>query len=547
MTDSTAKRTLLSQLPVSAEARYDSYIEGSSPLCLKDTRIEVLTEIIHWIDGDGARVFWLHGMAGTGKSTISRTLAKELDGRNQLGASFFFKRAETDRNTIRKLSSTIAFDLACRYPAASIQILEAISKDPNITTKSAHEQFQCLVLKPLSKIQQTKSIVIVVDAIDECDDTELPVFFSLLSDFKVANLPQVKLFLTGRPDDPVLKGFGNPQVSYDGIILHNIEKSIIERDILIFLRHELRQIRERYNNQIDSISSALDHDWPGEPNTQKLLEMADGLFIFAATICKLLSESGEVSPSAQLGNILSYVSETGHAFARTYLPVLERQLSQSLSKSQRKTVVDQITLILGAITVLADPLSLPALARLVDLDITIVELRLNSVRSVIEILFTGDPKDKTSTQIRFLHLSFRDYLLSSEIRDVSPIWVDEIEANRTLSSHCLRILNRPVGGLKFNICELSKPGTLRSTVTTKYIEKCVLFELRYACIYMPYHLKSAASSITDNDPVHQFLLLHLLHWLEALSFLGRAFKALSGLDMLHHLLHVCWLLAMFQL
>lgn len=142
--DSAAKNALLGQLPASVEARYDSYIEGSSPLCLKDTRIEVLANIFKWIDRDFARVFWLHGMAGTGKSTISQTLARALDRLDQLGDSFFFKRGDTDRKTIRNFSSTIASALAVRYPLASTQIPKAITGIPTLPPNRLMSNFNVL-------------------------------------------------------------------------------------------------------------------------------------------------------------------------------------------------------------------------------------------------------------------------------------------------------------------------------------------------------------------------------------------------------------------
>lgn len=482
-------------------------------------------------------MFWLSGRPGTGKSTIARTVAKTLDERHQLGASFFFKRGEADRNNIRKLSSTIAADLAVRYPTTTAHILESLADDPVICTKAAHEQFRCLVLKPVSLIQKHHPIIIVIDALDECDDADLETFFGLVSDFKSANLPNIKLFLTGRPDRPIIRGFGNSKEYYENIILHNIETPTIEHDILIFLKHELRGIRDNYNNQIDSISR-VDQDWPMEEDIQKLLKMANKVFIFAATICKLLSEGAEGSPASQLRDILTFTTQTGHAFESTYLPVLNRQFPKSISKIQKQTIIDQIKLILGAIAVLTDPLSLPALARLIDLDIKTIQHRLNSLQSVVEVVFFADPENLDATHIRFHHLSFREYLQSSEIREVSHIWVDEHDAHSKISSNCLRVLNKSIGGLRMDICSLKVPGTPRSSVTKDHINECMASELQYACTNLPQHLKSALYVLIDDDALHQFLLRHFLHWLEALSLLGLAFEALRIFKIFRELIHV---------
>jgi len=42
-------------------------------------------------------MFWLNGVSGTGKSTISRTVAQGFEREAVLGASSFFKRGERDR------------------------------------------------------------------------------------------------------------------------------------------------------------------------------------------------------------------------------------------------------------------------------------------------------------------------------------------------------------------------------------------------------------------------------------------------------------------
>jgi len=70
-----------------------------------DTRVDLLQSIRQWCqDVEGKSIFWLNGMAGTGKSTISWSIAKLLADRRSgqpvaLGGNFFFKRGEGDRVT----------------------------------------------------------------------------------------------------------------------------------------------------------------------------------------------------------------------------------------------------------------------------------------------------------------------------------------------------------------------------------------------------------------------------------------------------------------
>lgn len=64
-------------LPVAKGAAFNSHLEEHSPKCLPNTRTELLQHIRDWArSADGKPIFWLSGMAGTGKSTIARTIAQ---------------------------------------------------------------------------------------------------------------------------------------------------------------------------------------------------------------------------------------------------------------------------------------------------------------------------------------------------------------------------------------------------------------------------------------------------------------------------------------
>ena len=84
---------LCKELPRASQAAFNSADKEHDPLCLQDTRVDVLNEIRAWADGEEEKcIFWLNGMAGTGKSTIARTVAREICSQGRLGASFFFLR-----------------------------------------------------------------------------------------------------------------------------------------------------------------------------------------------------------------------------------------------------------------------------------------------------------------------------------------------------------------------------------------------------------------------------------------------------------------------
>jgi hypothetical protein len=106
---------LLSMLPVASEAAFNSLHNQHEPTCLLNTRAELLKDITAWVDGPDERsIFWLNGIAGTGKSTVARTIARTYYNRGDLRASFFFSRGGGDLSNANKLVTTLARQLPTR-------------------------------------------------------------------------------------------------------------------------------------------------------------------------------------------------------------------------------------------------------------------------------------------------------------------------------------------------------------------------------------------------------------------------------------------------
>jgi hypothetical protein len=95
---------------------------GDRKGCLRSTRETVLNEIESWTkDFNESPVFWLNGLAGTGKSTIAQTVSERIFADGLLGASFFCSRDFEDRSDLHLIFPTLAFQLAHKYPEISIR------------------------------------------------------------------------------------------------------------------------------------------------------------------------------------------------------------------------------------------------------------------------------------------------------------------------------------------------------------------------------------------------------------------------------------------
>ena len=520
----------IAKLPVAKGASFDSHIEEHNSKCLPDTRVELQRRIKEWAkEVSGKPIFWLNGMAGTGKSTIARTVARSFADEGHLGASFFFKKGEGDRGTASRFFTTIATDLMAHVPDLILSITKAIDADPAISEKALKDQFEKLILQPLLEIRHAPpnalGLIIVIDALDECERKEdIQVILQLLARTKDLSPVSLRVFVTSRPDLPIRLGFKQmSDGTYQNLILHNIPKETIEHDIAIFIEHELGVVSKQ---------RSLPPGWPSKEQIQALVEMAIPLFIFASTACRYIGDERD-NPRKRLEIFLQY--QTTNQVSRldkTYLPILnhlfddENELDKERQTSEFREVV-------GSIVVLESPLSIASLAHLLNIPKEDIKCRLDLLHSVLNIPIDED------MPVRLLHLSFRDFLLDTQKRGKSPFWVNEKKTHEKLASKCIQLLSS-LKGLRENMCNLTGPGTLSSEVNDQIIGNALSPEIQYACRYWAHHLEQSGGLVCDGDLVHNFLKKYFLYWLEAMSLMGEASESIHIIDSLQLLTDVSY-------
>ncbi|KAG7428808.1 Vegetative incompatibility protein HET-E-1 [Fusarium oxysporum f. sp. raphani] len=523
------QRMVFDRLRTAEGAAYDSHANEHEARCHPQTRVDLLAQIYKWVgDPDSECIYWLQGMAGTGKSTISRTVAYELSCKEALGASFFFKRGEGDRGKAARFFPTIATQLVRRLPSLTPHIQDAIENDSRIGEMAVGKQFENLIRLPLEKIasnpRNPPTVVIVIDALDECDqEKDIQAIVSLLPQAKQITSVHLKFFVTSRPEIPVYVEFRRIGEPYKNFILHLVDEHTIEHDITAFLNSKLTEIRNDYN--IHPLGGQhLPESWPSRTEVHGLVKMAIPLFIFAATACQLIQNGRHGDPEENLNKILE---RTGAAqiskLNELYLFILEQLLDDTTDSGEEP--LKRFQEIVGAIVILADPLSAPCLAKLLD----IAEKRIRHVVSLLpSVLYM--PFEK-SAPIKPLHLSFRDFLIDRDKHKTDPFWVDEKETHKKLAIRCLQLLMND-DCLKKDMCDMRMPGVARSDIDRCKIDESLPSEAQYACLYWVYHLKESHERIGDEDRAHKFLERHFLHWLEALSLIGRISESIGFIDQL---------------
>lgn len=529
----------LSKLPVAKDAAFNSHAHEHDARCHPDTRVELLDQIKEWAKNPcGQCIFWLQGMAGTGKSTISHTVAQWFQDRELLGASFFFKRGEADRGNASRFFTTITVQLVAKETVLASSVLAAIEADQSVSNKALKVQFEKLILEPLGRLtgnpDKPKTVVIVIDALDECEnERDAKNIIYLLSRTKALTSLKLRIFVTSRPDLHIRLGFDKIRGNYQDIILHKIPHHIIEHDIAAFLEYELAEIMKEYDDSVGQ-DRQLPSDWPGQATVKVLVDMAVPLFIFAATICRFINDRRLGSPEQQLQKVLAYQTKTTESeidkLDATYRPILD-QLVFGLTNAAKRRQIEEFRDVVGAIVLLAEPLSTSSLARLLNIPRPTIDSRLEHLHSVLSVPLSAD------SPVRMLHLSFRDFLVDSDKRETNPFSVDERECHIRIANRCLEILNLS-GHLKRDICGLEKPGKMRIEVDSDIIYTRLPIHVRYACQYWVHHLEQSHSYIRDGDDTHLFLIHHFLHWLEVLSFIGKISMSISLISTLQSLIAV---------
>ncbi|KAH0553188.1 hypothetical protein GP486_006632 [Trichoglossum hirsutum] len=517
---SVCREDPLSLLPFATQAPFNAYGRRHEPACLPDTRVDLLQGIYDWADGEDGKdeqcIFWLNGLAGTGKSTISRTVARRYDEQKRLGASFFFSKGGGDVSHAGKFFTSLAVQLAFNVPSLRQYICEAVTKRSDIASLSPPEQWRQLVFGPLSNLQSElcQTYILVVDALDECeDDKDVRIILQLLAEARSLTTVRLRVFLTSRPEIPIRSSMHHiPQAEHQDLVLHNVPLTIIDHDISLFLECNLGIIRQEW---------ALGADWPGEVVLEQLVLRACGLFIWAATACRFIYE-GKRFARKRLDIILksssSAITAPEKHLDEIYLAVLKHSISLEYLEEEKEEVRGMLKYTLGSIVVLLSPLSTSSLSRLLHLSKEDVDWTLKDLYAILDI-----PEDQTR-QLCLHHPSFRDFLLNKD--RCGDFWVDEKKAHQILAAGCIQLMSQT---LKKDICEMHAPGSQASQVDSTWIEKCLPPEVQYACLYWVQHLQRSGSQVHDGEEAHRFLQAHLLHWLEALGWMGKTSEGIQAI------------------
>lgn len=419
-----------------------------------------------------------------------------------------------------RLVCTLARQLIC-HGATDVReaILQAVRDNRDVETMRMDDQFKFLLVDPLHKIGgDIPPVLLVIDAIDECDDLEYAVAFVKAIDRHSSSLgANVRFLITSRPEDVLVRSLQRPEWQEDD--LDTVPGTT--EDIATFLRAKLSTIGKEFN---------LLSDWAPETAVCRLAELSQGLFQWAHTALKYI---GEGVPERRLRMLLN--APTGWAG-------LDDLYHQILSKAfcPQKLAETEIQFrrrVLGIIVGASYPVSLEIVAYLCADDEALSSSRADEKVKYLrfEVLGGLTPMLSIPTSpgdpIQFMHTSIRDFLVDAKRCHQKSYFIDLPHQHYSIALQCIRLMR---ANLRQNICclsDLSKPNL--DLEIQNLVHQHISEGLQYCCrswsihLVDGFHAPQLDPSLKDLRELEQFSQEKLLCWLEVMALIGASTEAIA--------------------
>lgn len=506
-------------------AQYDA--NGARRSCLKGTRVDILQRLKDWIeialtykdlllaDGPG-NVFWINGLAGTGKTTIAVSATEWCLDKGILAANFFCSRSDAECSDPGMIFVTIARQLCYFHPPFTEKVDAVLKEKPDIIYAVPERQFVELILRPLEELKSTfPRAVMVLDALDEClDKAATSIIVSVVAKYAHRVAQYLLFILTSRPEPQITALFDKSRQesvkNATTLLLHEVPLGMALEDIRRYVDHEFEA-----NVGVFEIQKG----WPSGEEKDRIVALSHGLFVFVTTAVAFIMDRDHRDPQGQLDSFFGGQSGSSGSGALLY-ELYEHIIATSYGKAP-PPLAEKLPKILGAIALAKESLSAATLASLLGYREYEVKNTLSGLRSVLHI------PDDSLQPIRVVHPTFPEFLVrtrehgtSTSLPTPDAFYVQPAQQHWFLFSRCLKVMSK----LRCDMIDIRYPAKFKSEIdgfSTK-VAAIITPDLSYACRYWADHLQGGVGGgdVADVSALfHDFFHRMLLCWIETCSLL----------------------------
>ena len=485
--------------------------------CTEGTREEILKDIITWADAaNSPPVFWLTGQAGSGKTTIAYTIAQYFDRlekeehtgrRTVLGGNFFCSRQFEETRRQIHIIPTLVYELARKSRSYAHALHESDKFD---SVDKLTEQMEDLLVGPWHHSEPRRHMelppyLIIVDALDEIEADGGSMFLQdILKTINQRPLRGLKFLVTSRPDPYVVdlcKSFSSDAVCR----LQDVPIEDVGSDIAKYLHVKLP-------------------NFLGRPELEAMAQLADGLFISAATIVRYLTPRRSITVDEQCKLLSKLHVRRSFTASGARRPLLIDELYQQILRDAFSELDDDLfnsrLRILHTFLCTFERTSTSLVATLLSESDEIAIAVLDDLHAV---LYCKDD------QVLWYHASFPDFIFN---QTRSTFELDGRRISMSLKPHhhvllthyCFDFMSKL---LRFNIGDMPSSFILDSEdpELSQRIATNINAILRYASRYWAHHLALTDEMEVDDksnlcDCISDFLRIRILFWIEVMNLLG---------------------------
>jgi hypothetical protein len=249
----------------------------------------------------------MKGPAGAGKSAIAQTCIEKLKAMSIPCGGFFF--TVNIRHKPEQFFPSIAYQLSTLFPVYADLIDQRILRDKTLLRKSLQAQFQGLIVEPLRELKRNghgdqipARVPFIVDGLDECEGADAQCkIIELVAAFAGEGFSPLCWAFFSRPEAHIEAAFSQSAVA---LKTHSVILPISRQadgEIEMYLR-------AGFENIVLRLGLPPGYPWPSQEDVKALVDNAGGLFVYAATALRFISDPSWPGPEEPLRIVLTGVS-----------------------------------------------------------------------------------------------------------------------------------------------------------------------------------------------------------------------------------------------